>query len=211
MEEFALRVSNSDDVKDLYSANLTKASLKLAESRIIATLLLEGIDHNAWRQAILEENVLQKRSASTAKTFADYIRHRLSTMDRGIWELIRDGAPRVATQAVLAATIKHNRLLANFFDQVLQDHSRQFKNTITDRDWANYIESCAGRDPNVATWTPGVVIKLRQVVFRILAEAEYVESTKTMTLQHVTVAAPVAQCLEMAGEAEVLRLMLVMS
>ena len=180
-------------MKDLYSANLTKASLKLAESRIIAALLLEGVDDNAWRQAILEENVLQKRSASTAKTFADYIRHRLSTMDRGIWELIRDGAPKIAAQAVLAAALKHNRLLADFFDQVLREHSRQFITTITDRDWATYIESCAGRDPNVATWTPEVVIKLRQVVFRILAEAEYVENTKTMTLQHVTVAASVAQ------------------
>jgi hypothetical protein len=132
-------------------------------------------------------------------------------MNRGIWELVCDSAPQVATQAVLAATLKHNRLLADFFDQVLREHSRQFKTTITDRDWANYIESCAGRDPNVATWTPEVVIKLRQVVFRILAEAEYVESTKTMRLQHVTVAAPVTQCLEMAGEAEVLRLMRVMS
>ena len=119
-----MRTSNFDDVKDLYSANLAKASLKLAESRIIAALLLEGADDEAWRQAILEENVLQKRSASTAKAFADYIRHRLSTINRGIWELIRDtGAPKVATQAVLAATLKHNRLLADFFDQVLRSKS----------------------------------------------------------------------------------------
>jgi hypothetical protein len=198
-------------VNDLYSANLTKASLKVGESRIIAALLIDCADENCWRQAILEENVLQKRSVSTARTFADYIRHRLSTMNRELWELVREGSPTVATQALLAAAIKHNRLLADFFDLVLREHKRQFKTTLTARDWADYIEACAGRDLNVATWTPEVVVKLRQVVFRILAEAGYVENTRTMRLQHVTVAAPVVKYLEEAGEGEILRLMQVMS
>lgn len=198
-------------MNDLYIANLTKASLKLPESRIIAGLLLDGVDEDAWRRAILDDNVLQKRSASTAKTFADYIRHRLSTMQRPLWEIVRDGSPVVATQAVLAAALKHSRLLADFFDQVLKEHRRQFKTTLTNRDWADYIESCAGRDSNVGTWTPEVITKLRQVVFRILAEAGYVESTKTMTLQRVAVAAPLARCLAEAGETEVLRLLEVMS
>ncbi len=102
-------------VKNLYSANLTKGSLKVAESRLIAALLLEGVDDAAWQNAIVNENVLQKRSASTAKTFAEYIRHRLSTMKPDLWELVRDGSPAVATQAVLAATLKHSLLLADFF------------------------------------------------------------------------------------------------
>jgi len=61
-------------VKAYYKANLTNGSLKLAESRIIAALLLDNVDEAAWRRAIIEDNVLQKRSPSTAKTFADYLR-----------------------------------------------------------------------------------------------------------------------------------------
>ena len=200
-----------DPLRVIYSANLTKASLKVPESRIIAGLLLERADEAGWRRAILDENVLQKRSASTARTFADYIRHRLSTMQSPLWELVHDGSPVVATQAVLAAAIKHSRLLADFFDQVLKEHSRQFKTTITNTDWADFIASCAGQDPNVETWTPEVVIKLRQVVFRILAEAGYVDSTKTMALQRVAIAAPLIKYLEDTQEADVRRLMRVMS
>ena len=63
----------------------------------------------------------------------------------------------------------------------------------------------------MGNWTPVVVAKLRQVVFRILDEAEYVDSAKTLKLQRVAVAAPVARYLEDAGDVEILRLMRVMS
>jgi hypothetical protein len=198
-------------LSNLYSASLTKSSLKVPESRIIARLLLERVDETAWKRAILDENVLQKRSPSTAKTFAENIRHRLLTMKPDLWELIRDGSPTVATQTVLAATLKHSRLLADFFDQVIREHARQFKTTLSDRDWADFIEECRARDPNVGKWTPVVIAKLRQVVFRILGEAEYVDSAKMLKLQRVAVAAPVARCLEDAGDGEILRLMRVMS
>jgi hypothetical protein len=55
-----------------------------------------------------------------------------------------------------------------------------------------------------------VIVKLREVVFRILAEAGYVDSTRTLNLQRVVVASEVVRCLEEAGDGEVLRLMQVM-
>ena len=42
----------------MYSASMTAGSLKLAESKIVAGLLLEGITPERWRSAIIEENVL---------------------------------------------------------------------------------------------------------------------------------------------------------
>jgi hypothetical protein len=198
-------------MKDYYQANLTKASLKLTESRIVAALLLEEVDEAAWQRAIIEENVLQKRSPSTARTFADYIRRRLRTMQPELWKLVRDGSPVVATQAALAAAIKHSHLLADFFDLVLRDQVREFKTSITDKNWANFIEGCIARDPNVANWTDPVLSKLRQVSFRILFEAVYVSDTRSMTLQRVAIADPVARYLESNGEETVLRCMQVMS
>ena len=134
--------SNHRRLNNLYSANLVKSSLKVPESRIIARLLLDQVDAAAWKRSILDENVLQKRSPSTAKTFAENIRHRLSTMKPELWELVRDGSPTVATQAVLAATLKHSRLLADFFGQVIREHARQFKTTLSDRDCTDFIEGC---------------------------------------------------------------------
>ena len=125
-----------------YNANLVKASLKLEESRVIAALLLQGVDEAQWRQAILVDNVLQKRSPSTANTFAVFIRQRLGLMTPALWEIVRDGANMVATQAVLAATVKHSRLLGDFLDSTVRERMRLFKTALTRKDWDEYVEGC---------------------------------------------------------------------
>ena len=188
-----------------YNANLVKASLKLEESRVIAGLLLEGVDDAAWQKAILVDNLLQKRSPSTAKTFAVFIRQRLSLVTPELWCLVRDGSNVVATQAVLAATIKHSRLLGDFLDLVVRDRLRLFKATLTSKDWDEFIEGCEARDAHAADWTPRVVDKLRQNVFRILGEAGYVADTKTLALQRMTVVPEIVRYLEENDERYVLR------
>ena len=194
-----------DTSQSSYNANLVKASLKLEESRVIAALLLQGVDKVQWRQAILVDNVLQKRSPSTANTFAVFIRQRLSLMTPELWCLVRDGSNVVATQAVLAATIKHSRLLGDFLGLVVWDRLCLFKATLTNKDWEEFIEGCEARDAHVGDWTPAVVTKLRQNVFRILGEAGYVADTKTLALQRMTVVPEIVRYLEENDERYVLR------
>ncbi|MCP3958024.1 MAG: DUF1819 family protein [bacterium] len=50
-----------------YQTDLTAGALKVAESRIIADLLLRGVDDGGWRTALSDDNVLQTRSPMTAK------------------------------------------------------------------------------------------------------------------------------------------------
>ena len=194
-----------DTSQSPYNANLVKASLKLEESRVIAALLLQGVDKVQWRQAILVDNVLQKRSPSTANTFAVFIRQRLGLMTPELWCLIRDGSNVVATQAVLAATVKHSRLLGDFLDLVVRDGLRLFKTALTNKDWEDFVVGCVARDPHVSDWTPAVVTKLRQNVFRILGEAGYVADTKTLALQRMTVVPEIVRYLEENDERYVLR------
>ncbi|MCF8016289.1 MAG: DUF1819 family protein, partial [Chromatiaceae bacterium] len=102
-----------------YKANFSKGGLMVPESRIIATLLLEGVDAERWERAITVDNVLAKRAPSTARTKATLIRARLRDMPTSIWPLIRDGSRPVATHAVLAATVTYSPLFGDFLDQVV--------------------------------------------------------------------------------------------
>jgi Putative inner membrane protein (DUF1819) len=189
----------------VYSASLTKGSLQVGDSRIIADLLLKSCTPEEWRKAILEDNVLQKRSPSAAHTSAEMIAKRLRTMQPALWEFVRDGSSTLATQACLAAAVKQNPLIGDFLDIVVREEHRVFHKHLQSSHWSDFVQNNLSQDDNAASWTPTVLVKLRQTLFRVLAEAGYVSDTKTLQLQTVTIAPELIAYLERENEVYALR------
>lgn len=165
-----------------YNSSIVYGSLLMAESRKIADLLLRNADSAQWHHAIVIENILQKRSTVTAKKQGHLIKNRLILMNKALWVLVRDGSAEVASQALLAAAIKHSRLIGDFLDTIMRQHWQTFTKKINVKDWNLYLEQCAQIDPQVDTWKATTRSKLKQIVFRILAEAKYIDNTKTCNL-----------------------------
>jgi hypothetical protein len=188
-----------------YQANFTKGGLMVPESRIVADLLLQGVDGARWKQAIEGDNLLRKRSPTTASTKAILIRARLRTMTDGLWRLVRDGDKPVATQAALAATIKYSPLLGDFLDGVVRDLYRRFEETLPPRHWDRYVEDCRLRDPAMPHWTQGTLDSLRGRAFGILRETGYLASGRTHALLPPRLAPEVLAYLKDANESYVLR------
>ena len=188
-----------------YRADITAGALKVTESRVVADLLLRGVDQAGWRKAVYDQNVLQARSAKTAKRLRTLIRSRLETMTDDLWRLVRDGTGDVATHACLAAAVKHSHLVGDFLDLVVRDQYRMYADALSRKLWADYIEDCRGRDPEMPDWSQSTVDRLRSSVFQILAEAGYVANTKTLKLQTVHIAQPVLRYLQNQNEQYVLR------
>jgi hypothetical protein len=188
-----------------YSADITAGSLKLPESRIIAGLLLREVSRDEWRSAIEEENVLQASSIATSRRLARLLRQRLEPMGPHVWRLVRDGGSTTATHACLAAAVKRSRLLGDFLDLVLREQYRKFAKTLSARTWDDFIADCASRNPDVADWSPATIARLRSSVFQILAQAGYVDSTRTRRLQAVHISSEVTRYLRDHDERYVLR------
>ena len=144
-----------------YSADITAGALKVPESRVIAGLLLREITDREWRKAIYVQNVLQSRSPKTAKRISVLIRGRLDLVDSTLWKLIHDGSVVEATHACLAAAVKASHLLGDFIDLVVRDQYRTFKETLSRRLWADYIQDCRGRDPEMPQWSESTITRLR--------------------------------------------------
>lgn len=168
-----------------YSAELTSGALKLHESRIIADLLLQEVDPMQWEHAIFNENILQLRSMKTAKRISSLLRRRLSSMKPPLWKLIREGNLVTATHACLAATVKSSYLLGDFLDYVLREEYRTFGVALTNRHWDEYLELCQNRDPEMTAYTEATRNRLRSSVYQILAQAGYLENTRTRKLQQI--------------------------
>ncbi|WP_137823525.1 DUF1819 family protein [Pseudomonas sp. D(2018)] len=170
-----------------YQANFTKCSLIVPESRIVAELLLQGVTGQDWDRQVHELNVLQKRTVKTAVTYANLARSRLQTMSVDLWTLVRDGSVPVATHAVLAATVKFSPLFGDFLRTVVRDQFRRFATHLETRRWDAYIEDCQRTQPDMPSLSDSTQVKLRQNAMRILAEAGFIEDTRSLRLrsQHI--------------------------
>jgi hypothetical protein len=188
-----------------YHADLTAGSLKVPESRVVAGLLLRGVDDEGWKEAIVKENVFQARNPATAIRLGRLIRKRLEMMESELWGLVRDGSAVVATHAVLAAAVKHSALLGDFLDLVVREQYRVFAKVLTDKLWDDYLDDCRGRDPDMPQWNESTRRRLRSSVLQVLAQAGYIDNTKVRQLQTVHIASQVLRYLEDHDERYVLR------
>lgn len=166
-----------------YSANITAGSLLLPQSRRIAELLLQDLSPDAWEQALRGDNMLQARTPTTALRQARLIRARLETLPRAAWQIVAMGDKEAASQTLLAGAVLHSALLGDFMREVLAVRRRRLDLALTPLDWEPFLADCAARDPAVATWTPSTRAKLLQVLLRMLAEARYLESTRSLKLR----------------------------
>jgi hypothetical protein len=197
-------VDSSPDSKH-YRADLTAGSLKLQESRVIADLLLRNVGEAEWKKAIVQDNVLQARNPATAIRLARLIRQRLETMNADLWKFVRDGNKVVATHAILAAAIKQSALLGDFLDLAVRDQYKAFRAKLSKATWEDYLKDCRGRDPDMPLWNESTRRRLRSSVYQILAQAGFIENTRTLKLQPVHIAPQVLQYLRARGEDYVLR------
>ncbi len=170
-----------------YNSDLIGSSLMIRESRIVADLLLQDATPEAWRQAIEIDNLLQKRTVSTAKRNAIAIRKRLETLEPMFWRAIRDGDDELATQAALCAALERNLLLVEFFERVLRDAYVMHEEKLASYQWSDFLEESAIRDTAIDDWSESTKTKMRQVVFRILVDVGYLRSPHTLELQQVII------------------------
>jgi hypothetical protein len=189
----------------IYTATITTASLRLRESRIIANLLLQDLSEAAWKEALLERNVLQMSSIESIRRTSRLLRARLKSFDQEIWLMIRDGDSQQAAQATLACAIKNSRLLGDFMDLPLREQKTLYATKLEQHMWNDYLGSCRGRDPDMPHWSDTTIARLRSTVFSMLAEVGYLKDTKSLLLQNVFVDTQLATYLRDHNENYVLR------
>lgn len=177
------------------------------ESRKLAAFLLTFPDEKTLRHALLEENILQKKTPSTALRQAKLIRDRLNTLDTIALEMIANREQEVSIQLLLVAALKHSQLLADFIADVYIQRQRQMDLTIQTSDWENYLVDCTNRDMSVAEWSQSTYAKLFEVIRRILVETKYLENSRTMKITPQSLHPDVKRYLVSHEEQDLIRLL----
>jgi len=161
-----------------YNAEIVAGSLLIAESRQVIKMMVENISEKEWMDNLYADNILQKRNPETVRRQVRLIKKRLSVMNKDFYPLIHKGNSILVTQCLFVAAIKHSLLLGDFLQQIILEKHRTLQKQLAITDWNKFFLNCSNIDPSIESWADSTKKKVKQVIFRILAEAGYLNSTR---------------------------------
>ena len=163
-----------------YLLSYTAASLLNHETETVAKLYLELQDWDRVKVEVIEHNVLQKNALSTRKREYSEIKKRLSNLTEKEFALYGDDIE--SRYLAFLACVKTYRLIFEFVSEVLRDKVLLFDDQILPSDYTSFFESKQAGADELNMISEVTEAKLRQVLFRILADVGLIDSVKGMRI-----------------------------
>ncbi|MGR5320528.1 DUF1819 family protein [Vibrio sp. DNB22_19_1] len=168
-----------------YLGDLIGGSLMIKESQLIADLLLTQPSKEQWDDAIVNQNILQKRSPASAKRNAATIKKRIGSLSNEFLSALANANHEAASQLMMAATLINSPLLADFMRTVVMDAKRMYRESIDNKDWGYFWEDKCRLYPEFAEMSESSTYKIAQVAFKVMTDGGFLESTKSKVLTNI--------------------------
>ncbi|ENI4126646.1 DUF1819 family protein [Vibrio fluvialis] len=178
-----------------YLGDLIGGSLMITEAQLIAELLLSDPTKEEWDDAIVDQNILQKRSPASAKRNAATIKKRIAKMGNKFLSALVKANHEEAAQLMMAATLINSPLLADFMRTVVMDAKRMYRESIDMKDWEYFWEDKCRIYPGFADMSETSTYKIAQVAFKVMTDGGFLESTKTKVLTNIYITPDVRELL----------------
>ena len=163
-----------------YSLSFTTGALLYHESVKLAELYF---DLGAWptvRTQVLDQNLLQARTLSTAKKICREIISRLKLLTPDEMEILVDGTTQEQGHMLWLAVCKRYRFIFDFATEVLREKFLHLDLELTYEDYDTFFNAKAQWHDDLARLTETMQTKIRQVVFKMLREADLLTRDNTI-------------------------------
>lgn len=171
-----------------YSAVITREQFLFYEMRTTAKLMSQGMADSQVADMIKEKNLFQYPTEKSVRKMALTCIRRLKAMDNS--ELVSAIAIQpsdVAKQICLYAMMKQYRLVWDFMITVIGAKFESRDLSFSRLDLNVFIMRLQEQDDWVASWSDSTVVKIRQVLARVLVENEYLDSVNSDHLNPVLI------------------------
>jgi len=160
-----------------YLLSFTTMSLNIYETQEVAKLYLKYNNWHKVRKIIIDENYLQKGATSTLKRQFIEIKKRLSNLTNEEFNYLVYNDYE-AKYIVMLSSFKTYKMIYDFVLEIIRIKYIKGDLKILNSDFENFIESKKLAYNNLNTITNSTMYKLRQVMFKMLEESEFIISTK---------------------------------
>jgi hypothetical protein len=163
-----------------YSLSFTSATLLYRESITVAELFFELKDWSKVRTAVIADNLLQVRTQNTSQRFCSEITSRLKKLTLQELELLVQGNSQEQVHLLWVALCRRYTLIGDFAVEIIRERFISLKVDLNTEDFEAFIHKKSERHDELATINPTTRNKLRQVLFKMLREADLISADNTI-------------------------------
>lgn len=171
--------SNTNESPYKGSAQITREQFLFYEMRTTAKLMREGLDDKEVIDRIVEDNLFQYPTEKSIRQMAKVCVARLKGMgDDDLIEAVASQSSETAKQICMFAMMKQYRLVWDFMITVIGEKYRMQNFSFSQMDVNVFFMQLQEQDDYVAGWSESTTKKIRQILIRVLAENDYLDSIK---------------------------------
>lgn len=168
---------NTKKGSSIYKASLTREQFLFYEMRTTAKLMNKGLVDTDIIKRVMEENLFQYPTEKSIKRMAILCISRLRLLnDDELVDAIATQSSDVSKQICLYAMMKQSHLVWDFMITVIGEKYRLRDTAFGKIDLNVFFMRLQEQDDVVATWSDSTVMKIKQVLMKLLVENEYIDN-----------------------------------
>lgn len=169
-----------------YNAAIAREQFLFYEMRITAKLKIEGLSDKEIIDCIVRDNLFQYPTEKSIRNIAKACVRRLNGMNNdALVYAIAEQPYDTAKQICLYAMMKQYRLVWDFMVTVIGEKYRLRDSSYGKIDLNTFFLRLQEQDDWVASWSDSTIIKIKQVLNKMLVENEYIDNTRANHLNPV--------------------------
>ena len=156
--------------------SFTPGALFHQESLKLASLYFDVMNWAETRAIAVEKNLLQTRTTNSAKRITREICSRLKHLNGDELMIFQDGSSLEQTQMLWLAICRRYAFIYDFAVEVIREKFLTFQHDLLPSDYDAFFNAKAVWHEELEQITVSTRAKLKQVVFRMLREANFINA-----------------------------------
>lgn len=172
------------DIKK-YVGDMNGGSLMLNDSITLAPYMLNEPSQEQWKNLVVDQNILQRKSPQTALRAAATVRKRLLPLGSEFLNDMVTLPERTYVQLLMLALLIESPIMVDFMQNVVAEARRCYKPNLDKDAWGDFLEERCRSWPELRNFSDATYQKIGKNIIRALAEAGYLDSATNKRLQPV--------------------------
>ncbi len=176
------------NINEPYKASFTREQFLFYEMRTVSQLMIEGKNDIEIRQLVFDNNLFQYPTEKSVDRMVKNCLKRLHLLeDMRLVSIIANGASDSAKQVCLYAMMNQYRVINEFMVNVIGEKYRIKDFSFSKKDMNVFFSRLQEQSDVVASWSDSTIQKLKQVIIKMLVDTEYLDDSKSETLNTILI------------------------